>query len=282
MPSTNNGAASIASAKNRTIMSTRRVQISHTTKAHFIPGLWEMSEDEKIVTWIMDEDHGQVQLTILKTVKQMRRGKELDKEKYCARGLEHMETADLLKQKEANKVSVRSAVLTEQYRQAISGCYDDEKLRKASLLHSRNPRLATLHKGTSYAAVEGFVVESCPAKIMKDQGDTYYSVCQSTGEDDCTSVSENDNLRHGTDSAKTNKVNTSYDKPCSPGRGLFRSWQSDANYVISTDEEQDTSHEHIFSTNVFNRVFFNIPRDLEGEAYTTKIKKEDVLDTTPA
>eukprot|EP00565_Helicotheca_tamesis_P000447 CAMPEP_0185725128 /NCGR_PEP_ID=MMETSP1171-20130828/1450_1 /TAXON_ID=374046 /ORGANISM="Helicotheca tamensis, Strain CCMP826" /LENGTH=300 /DNA_ID=CAMNT_0028393165 /DNA_START=53 /DNA_END=955 /DNA_ORIENTATION=- len=264
MTSTSN-ATSTASAKNRKVMYTRRVKFFTTTKAHVIPGLSEMSEDEKTATWMMDADYARLQLTILKTVKRMRQGKELNEEKYCARGLEHMGTADLLKQKEDNKLSVRNAILTEQYRQKIAGCYDDEKLRKISLLHSRNPRLAALQRGTSAAAVEGFVVESCHARIMKDQGDTYYSARQSIGEGGCISVSENDNSKHDADSANTNQVNISDDEPCSPNRGLFRSWQSDASYTIGTEEEQDTSHEHISSTNVFNSVLFKISRGLEGE-----------------
>mmetsp|Transcript_3394 Transcript_3394/g.4604 ORF Transcript_3394/g.4604 Transcript_3394/m.4604 type:complete len:244 (-) Transcript_3394:52-783(-) len=136
---------------NHYIMYKHCVKFSNNTKVSFIPGLRNISDEEINATWFTEKDCAKIQASMVKTVKRMRKG-NMDEEKYCSRGLEHMRTADDAKQRKANRDAARTAVLAEHKRQSLLGYYDPIEVCKVSTFHSKGTRDAALRLGESDAA----------------------------------------------------------------------------------------------------------------------------------
>ena len=131
----------------------RSVQFANRTRIYLIPSINDMSEEAKSEIWGTDEqDKEEAEEDIVKTIRAMRSGKKTEEDdRFCSRGLEHMQSAAHMEQRRINKDCAFDAVLDEQDRQWSAGHSDDDAdaIANASASASQWAREKALQMGAS-------------------------------------------------------------------------------------------------------------------------------------
>jgi hypothetical protein len=128
----------------------KRVQFSPTVL--FWPRRDERDSIACASKWLTEEDYGRIRCGIRKTVQTIRRdGNILDEDEMTLRGIEHLQSAEVLEQLVIDKDRATKAVFREQERQATAKAIDGDaidagRISSIYMAHSTVARQAALER----------------------------------------------------------------------------------------------------------------------------------------
>ena len=110
------------------------VGFNHRTRVYLVPNVSSYSEEEYDACFTTEADEKRNTNDIVKTITVMRTGSATDRqcEDFCDRGLEHMASSAVARQRKEDRARVIDSVLDEQDDQWDAGYYDGDRLASVS------------------------------------------------------------------------------------------------------------------------------------------------------